>query len=115
MRSVLVALSLPALAQGQRGAVPDSANGGTIVVWGQNGWDPVSQVNGVRLIIEEVDDEGIVVRKLYRDFDQRYTFRYEMQHLVELCGFSVEALYGDFEEGDVTADTEDLVWVIKAS
>jgi len=37
MRSVLVALSLPALAQGQRPAVPDSANGGTITRAGADG------------------------------------------------------------------------------
>jgi len=27
----------------------------------------------------------------------RFTFRYEMQYLLELCGFTVEALYGDFD------------------
>lgn len=89
--------------------------GGTIIVWGQNGWDPVEQVNEVRLIIDEVNDEGVVERRLLRDFEQRYTFRYEMAHLLELCGFSVEALYGDFDGGPVTEDTEDLVWVAKAS
>ncbi|MCY4582101.1 MAG: class I SAM-dependent methyltransferase, partial [Chloroflexi bacterium] len=87
---------------------------GTIVVWGQNGWDPVTQVNEVRLIIEEVSDEGVVERRLMRDFEQRYTFRYEMEHLLELCGFDLESLYGDFDGGPVTEDTEDLVWVVRA-
>ena len=88
--------------------------GGTIVVWGQNGWDPVSQVNDTRLIIEEVSDEGVVERRLIRDFEQRYTFRYEMEHLLELCGFDLEGVYGDFEGGPVTGETEDLVWVARA-
>ncbi|MDE2838837.1 MAG: methyltransferase domain-containing protein [Chloroflexota bacterium] len=88
-------------------------DGGTLVVWGQNGWDPVTQVNEVRLIIEEVSDEGVVERRLMRDFEQRYTFRYEMEHLLELCGFDLEAVYGDFDGGPVTEETEDLVWVAR--
>ena len=92
----------------------ERAGGGTIVVWGQNGWDPITQVNDVRLIIEEVSDEGVVERRLMRDFEQRYTFRYEMEHLLELCGFDLEAVYGDFDGGPVTQDTDDLVWVARA-
>ncbi len=88
--------------------------GGTLVVWGQNGWDPVTQVNEMRLIIEEVSDEGVVERRLLRDVDQRYTFRYEMEHLLELCGFDLEAVYGDFDGGPITGETEDLVWVARA-
>lgn len=89
-------------------------NGGTLVVWGQNGWDPVTQVNDIRLIIEEVSDEGVVERRLIRDFEQRYTFRYEMEHLLELSGFDLEAVYGDFDGGPVTGETEDLVWLARA-
>ena len=93
----------------------ERADGGTLVVWGQNGWDPVTQVNDIRLIIEEVSDEGVVERRLMRDFEQRYTFRYEMEHLLELCGFDLKAVYGDFGGGPVTEDTEDLIWVARAT
>ncbi len=89
------------------------ADGGTIVVWGQNGWDGAEQVNSARLIIEELDPKGVVVRRLYRDFDLRYTFRYEMQHLLEVCGFDVDSVAGDFEGGPVTGDADDIVWVAK--
>ena len=89
-------------------------NGGTLVVWGQNGWDSVTQVNDIRLIIEEVSDEGVVERRLIRDFEQRYTFRYEMEHLLELSGFAVEAVYGDFDGGPITEESEDLVWMARA-
>ncbi|MCY4449997.1 MAG: class I SAM-dependent methyltransferase [Chloroflexi bacterium] len=92
----------------------ERAGGGTLVVWGQNGWDPVTQVNDVRLIIEEVSDEGVVERRLMRDYEQRYIFRYEMEHLLELCGFDLEGVYGDFDSGPVTEDSEDLVWVARA-
>ncbi len=87
------------------------ADGGTIVVWGQNGWDGVEQINSARLIIEELDPKGVMVRRLYRDFDLRYTFRYEMQHLLELCGFEVDSVAGDFDGGPVTEESDDMVWV----
>ena len=87
--------------------------GGTIVVWGQNGWDGEEQVNSARLIIEELDPKGVVASRVYRDFDLRYTFRYEMQHLLEICGFDVDSVAGDFEGGPVTNETDDMVWVAK--
>ena len=87
--------------------------GRMLVIWGQNRWDPLSQVNHARLIIEELDVERTVARRLYRDFDLRYTFRYEMMHLLERCGFTVEALYGDFEGGPVAPDSDDLVWLAR--
>jgi len=90
-------------------------DGGTLVIWGQNNWDPVMQVNETRFIIEEVNDEGVVERRLIRDVEQRYTFRYEMEHLLELCGFDLEAVYGDFDGGPVTEESEDLVWVARAA
>ena len=80
------------------------------MIWGQNSWDGVEQVNEARLIIEELDEDGRMVQRLFRDFEQRYTFRYEMQHLLELSGFNVETLYGDFDGGPVTEESDDLVW-----
>ena len=89
------------------------ADGGTIVVWGQNGWDGEEQVNSARLIIEELDPKGLMVRRLYRDFDLRYTFRYEMQHLLDVCGFDVDSVAGDFDGGPVTEESDDIVWVAR--
>ncbi len=109
-----------ALANDDLAAVPyhlrdvERAGGGTLIIWAQNGWNPVEQVNDVRIIIDEVDDAGVVERRIIRDFEQRYTFRYEMEHLLELCGFDVEAVYGDFDGGPVTEDSGDLVWVARA-
>jgi SAM-dependent methyltransferase len=91
----------------------DQDDGSRFVIWGQNAWDGVEQVNDARLIIEELDVDGRMVQRLFRDFEQRYTFRYEMQHLLELCGFTVETLYGDFDGGPVTEESDDLVWVAR--
>ena len=94
--------------------VPQPDTGHTFVVWGQNSWDHEAQTNQARLIIEELDPQREVLRRLYRDFTVRYTFRYEMQYLLEACGFAVEALYGGFDWDPVTDDSEDLVWLARA-
>ncbi|MEE8519475.1 MAG: class I SAM-dependent methyltransferase [Dehalococcoidia bacterium] len=91
----------------------EQPDGGRLVIWGQNTWDGVEQLNEARLIIDELDPEGRTLQRLYRDFPQRYTFRYEMQHLLELSGFTVEAVYGDFDGGPVTEGSDDLVLVAR--
>ena len=88
-------------------------DGTKLVIWGQNLWDPVAQINATRLIIEELDPAGLVTARTYRDFDLRYTFRYEMEHLLELSGFTLEAVHGDFDGGEVTDASEDLVFVAR--
>ena len=89
----------------------EQPDGGIYVVWGQNMWDELEQVNSARLIIEELDPSGLSLRRLYRDFDLRYVYRFEMQHLLELSGFTIEAEYGDFDGGPVTEYSDDLVWI----
>ena len=83
----------------------------TLVVWGQNKWDHLLQLNECRLIIETVDNQGVVLGKLYRDFVVRYTFRLEMEYLLELCGFNLESAFGDFQGADVSEDGEDIIWI----
>jgi hypothetical protein len=36
-----------------------------------------------------------------------------MEHLLELSGFTLEAVYGDFEGGEVSEDSDDLVWTAR--
>ena len=42
----------------------------------------------------------------------RYVYRQEMQYLLELCGFRVEALYRDFARGPFRHGGEQ-VWVAR--
>jgi len=63
-------------------------------------------------IFEELDDDGYVVSKHYSHMTLRYIFRYEMEHLLELCGFQVEALYGDFKRGPFVRGGEQI-WLAR--
>ena len=41
----------------------------------------------------------------------RYYFRYELEHLLELCGFKVVGLFGDFDKSEFTSDSQEMVFV----
>ncbi|MBT4499348.1 MAG: hypothetical protein HOC74_16590, partial [Gemmatimonadetes bacterium] len=49
---------------------------------------------------------------IYGQLTLRYASRYEIQYLLELCGFELEALYGDFEGGAYPGYGEQ-VWVAR--
>ena len=91
--------------------VPHPDSDRRLVVWHHNRFDNHNQINNARTILEEVDSGGEVVRRLYREFQIRYIHRFEAQHLLELAGFRVEELYGDFELGPFDDDSTDMVWV----
>jgi len=53
-----------------------------------------------------------VVNKVYSQLALRYLHRYEMQYLLELCGYQVEALYGDSSRGPFRYGREQI-WVAR--
>ncbi len=73
--------------------------GHRVVVWDSRQYDPERQMIEQYFIFEELDAQGRVIAKTYSAYTIRYIYRYEMQHLLELCGYHVEALYGDFVRG----------------
>jgi len=90
----------------------DPATGRTVFSWSSRRYDPGIQLVEQYYIFDELDDFGAVLSRSYTVLKVRYTHRYEMQHLLELCGFSVEALYGDFMKGPHRYGLEQI-WVAK--
>ena len=91
--------------------VTDMETGNRLIIWNQASYDPFSQVMDIRTTIERLDNSGLVSSKMYRDFALRYIFRWEMHHLLGLCGYDVQALYGDFKRGDFREDSTEMIWV----
>ena len=91
--------------------VTDPETGKRLIIWNQASYDAFSQVMDIRTTIEQLDDSGRVSSKMYRDFALRYIFRWEMHHLLRLCGYDVLALYGDFERGQFHENSAEMVWV----
>jgi len=88
------------------------ATGHKVVVWDTRQYDPEKQMVNQYFIFEELDGEGRLVSKTYSELTLRYLHRYEMEYLLELCGFRVEALYGDFDRGPFHYGREQI-WVAR--
>ena len=86
--------------------------GRKIVVWDSRRYDLERQIVTEYRIFEELNPDGVVVKKTYTLLALRWVYRYEMEHLLELCGFEVEALYGNFMRGPYTPEAEQ-VWVAR--
>jgi len=70
-----------------------------VVMRGTACHDFARQLRETEFTFEEWDGEGKLISQVHAPLIQRWTYRYEMQHLLELSGFEVKALYGDFERG----------------
>lgn len=86
--------------------------GRRVVVWFTGRIDAEQQQLHAYFIFEEMDADGRVVDKIYSPLTLRYVYRYEMRYLLELCGYKVEALYGDFQRGPYHHGGEQI-WVAR--
>ena len=84
------------------------------ILWQQNSYDNHNQVLYSRLIAEQLDLKGDVVRRFYRDFQLRYVHRWEMYHLLKSCGFEDISLCGDFDESPFDEGSAEMVWMARA-
>jgi SAM-dependent methyltransferase len=62
---------------------------------------------------EQLNDANAVISRVYRNMHLRYVYRYEMEHLLALTGFEVEALYGWFDRRPFTDASQEMVWVAR--
>ena len=81
--------------------------------WEQPSYQTAEQRLDVAFVDEQIDEEGAVFSRVYRDLKLRYTFRYEMEHLLARTGFEVEALYGDFTGAPFDDRSLEMVWVAR--
>jgi ubiquinone/menaquinone biosynthesis C-methylase UbiE len=64
-------------------------------------------------VFDEIDTaRGEVVGTFRSPLTLRYIFRYEMEHLLALSDFRIEALFGDFRRGPFVAGGEQ-VWIAR--
>ncbi len=84
--------------------------GNNVTEWSTWDYNITEQtIEELRNYIEQ-DSDNNIVKSTFVKFCVRYIFRWEMHHLLELCGFRVEAHYGDFNRGPFRARGEQI-WV----
>ena len=74
--------------------------------------DPLDQTFKMLWLLQEKDGQGNIIREAYERLDLRWTYRYEMRYLFELCGFEVLAEYSDFKNSPPAYGNEQ-VWVAR--
>ena len=94
--------------------VTDSDTGRRLVVWHQSAYDNHNQIISARVIVDELGVDGVVGRRFYRDFQLRYSHRWEIRHLLEVSGFEIVDLFGDFERSPFDETSTEMVWVARA-
>jgi SAM-dependent methyltransferase len=78
----------------------DPETGHRMQSWATSEYHPSTQRYAGSGFVEEVDDDGEVVRKRYgKPMELRYFGRYEIEHMLARCGLGVEALYSGFDKG----------------
>jgi SAM-dependent methyltransferase len=53
------------------------------------------------------------VERIVQAFPFRYYFRYEVEHLLELCGFKVVDLFGDYDRSTFFNDSPEMIFIAK--
>jgi hypothetical protein len=70
------------------------------------------QYNEVELIYYVSHPDGRTERFVHA-FPMRYFFRYEIEHLLNLCGFTVVDLFGDFDRSAFSDRSPEMIFVAK--
>ena len=91
--------------------VPGEKKGHKFQLLFQNQWDHNHQINNASLIAREVGPGGKEIKKVSQSIQVRYTYRYEMMHLLELSGFQPLELYGSFARDDYQDASEHMIWI----
>ena len=84
-----------------------------VKAWETRAYHTASQELEASFIDEELDDDGVVVSKVYRGLWLRYLFRYEMEHLLVRCGFEIEDLFGDCNGAPFGDASPEMVFVAR--
>ena len=87
--------------------------GRAVEIWETRAYHPASQEIVITWVDEELDDEETVVSCTYRTLKLRYTYRFEMEHLLARAGFKIEALHGDFFGSAFDDSSSEMVWVAR--
>ena len=107
------------LGQTERGLIVEYAKPGVLPGWTvtklrSQTVDPVSQVLRVTLIYDETAPSGSL-RRTSATFEMRYVHPGELEMMLTQAGLTPEWIAGDFDGGELNADSEKLVVVARRS
>ena len=74
-------------------------------------YDPQTQVMFGNWKFETFDDSGNKISERVRPLKMRQTYKQELLYLIELCGFDVVQVYGNYYKS--TAETGNYIWILR--
>ncbi|MGD8814791.1 MAG: class I SAM-dependent methyltransferase [Anaerolineales bacterium] len=77
-------------------------------------YEPSTQTAILQTVWEELGEEGNVINRWDSGPVRLHcVFRFEMEHLLALTGYELEALYGDFVGNALIDESESMIWVAR--
>jgi len=70
---------------------------------------PVGSAASAQIL--DYDAEGNMIAERIRPLKMRQTYKQELLYLIELCGFEVVEIYGDYHKS--TEETGSLIWILR--
>ena len=98
---------------GLRGEYTDATAGHDLLLWVTTLYDFEAQTMRVIAWTDELDNDGVVLRRKYRRLSFSWLDPEQARALLEETGFQVEALYGDFDRRPFDEDSPEQVWVAR--
>ena len=92
----------------------DPETGRRYLVWHRDQYDTLNQILYGHAIVEELDPQGVVLQRVYKDFTSRYLHRFEAQHLLEATGYRITEVYGGFNREPLDETSDEMVLVAVA-
>ncbi len=74
--------------------------------------DPATQTQHVTFIMDETDPAGIVRRAMF-PLRMRFVYRYEMELLLHVAGYSLETVYGSYDLEPFDSESEKMIFVAR--
>ncbi len=77
-------------------------------------FEPSTHTATVKMKFEEIDGNGNVIQTWEMEQMRLHcVFRFEMEHLLKRVGFTIEAVYGDFFKGELTNESNEMIWLAR--
>lgn len=86
-------------------------NGNNEKIYNEMQYNFETQISKGKWIFEELDENNRVISKRERPIAIRNTFKYEMENLIELCGFKIINVFGGYDKREASYPGN-IIWVL---
>lgn len=98
---------------GLRAEYTEARSGRDVIMWATSRYDFDEQTIHIIAWTDELDQHGVVLRRIYRRLDFSWIEPEQARTLLEEAGFLVEALFGDFDRSPFGSESQRQVWVAR--